>query len=141
MHYEDPRTALACALLLLRTAKRRLRKGHTARGYASLYEAVVFGMHYHIARHKDLAPSLDQVEPWDGLSLFHALTRAGVFDDPLVFHRFSWMVERALWQRSVSSDPSSLLQEVESLLTKLGVLPVHGSRLKGKAFSRDEFVG
>jgi len=140
MLYEDPRTALACALLLLRSAKRRIRKGYTARGYATLYEAVLFGMHYHIAQHQDLAQSLDQVDPWDGLSLFHALTRAGVFDDPLTFHRFSWMVERVLWQRSVSWDPSSLLEDVESILTKLGVLPMQGSRLTSRPFSQSKSI-
>jgi hypothetical protein len=53
------------------------------------------------------------------------LARVGVFEDPLTFNRFSLGVERALWQTSFSFDSNAMLEEVEGILTKLGVLPYH----------------
>ena len=48
----DARTALICARLYLRGGKRRLQAGYFRAGIAALYDAVLFGMRYYIARHK-----------------------------------------------------------------------------------------
>jgi hypothetical protein len=125
----DARTALICARLNLRGGKRRLRRGHTVSGIAALYDSVLFGMRYYIARHKRCASFLENIDPWDAMSLFHALRRAGVFDDPLVFNHFSWLVERVCWQQSFSFDVDDTLAEVEKILVKLGVMPPNEFRL------------
>jgi hypothetical protein len=119
----DARTALICARLHLRGGKRRLQKGLTAPGIAALYDSILFGMHYYIARHKSCASITENTDPWDAVGLFQILAHVGVFDDPLSFNRFSLIVERALWQRSFSSDTSAILVEVEEMLKKLDVLP------------------
>jgi hypothetical protein len=118
----DARTALICARLYLRGGKRRLQAGYSKAGIAALYDAVLFGMRYYIARHKRCESFLGNTDPWDAPSLFHALARAGVFSDPLTLNRLSLMVERAIWQESVSFDPDSLIKEVEKMLMKLGVI-------------------
>jgi hypothetical protein len=118
----DPRTALLCARLYLRGGKRRLRAGYSKAGIAALYDAVLFGMRYYIARHKRCESFVKDTDPWDAAGLFFALARAGVFDDPLTLNRFSLMVERALWQESYSIDTDSMLAEVEKMLLKLGVI-------------------
>jgi len=130
----DPRTALICARINLRGGKRRWQKGITAAGVVALYDSVLFGMRYYITRHERCAVFLENVDLWDAMSMFQALRRAGVFDDPLSFHRFSLLVERALWQGSYAFDPNAVLIEVEEMLTTLGVMPFNpnGSRRKSR---------
>jgi hypothetical protein len=123
----EAKAALMRAQLDLRLGKRRLQKGHTAAGMAALYDAILCGLRYYIARHKRCALFVENINLWDGPGLFHGLARAGVFDDPLAMNRFSLIVERALWQESFSFDPVSTLAEVEKLLTKLGVMPFNES--------------
>lgn len=129
----DARTALICARLYLRGGKRRLQAGFSAAGVAALYDAVLFGMRYYIARHKSCESLMKNTDPWDAPGLFHALARAGVFEDPLTLNRFSLIVERALWQESFSVDAASTLAEVEKMLMKLGVIPFHESALQGES--------
>lgn len=119
----DARTALICARLYLRNGKRRLLTGYSKAGIAALYDAVLFGMHYYIARHKRCELFVERTDPWDAPSMFHALVRAGVFKDPLTLNRFSLMVERALWQESYSFNIHATVAEVENILVKLGVIP------------------
>jgi hypothetical protein len=119
----DARTALICARLQLRGGKRHLQKGLTAAGIAALYDSVFFGMRYYLARHKRCASMAKNTDLWDAADLFQVLARAGVFDDPLLFNRFSLIVERVLWQESFSFDTGAILVEVEEILMKLGVMP------------------
>jgi hypothetical protein len=125
----EARTALICARLNLRGGKRRLQRGHTVSGIAALYDSVLFGMRYYIARHKSCTPFLENIDLWDAMSVFHALRRAGVFDDPLLFNHFSWLVERICWQESFSFDIDDTLTKVETMLMKLGVMQPDKLRL------------
>jgi hypothetical protein len=125
----NARMALLCARLYLRGGRRHLRAGYSKAGIAALYDAVLFGMRYYIVRHKSCTRLVENTDPWDAPALFHALARAGVFEDPLTLNRFSLMVERALWQESYSMDVHSTLAEVEKILLKLGVIPYHESSL------------
>jgi hypothetical protein len=129
----DARTALICARLYLRGAKRRLQAGYSKAGIAALYDAVLFGMRYYIARHKGCYSLMESTDAWDAAGLFHALARAGIFEDPVALHRFSLLVERALWQESFSFDVDSTVAEVEKMLLKLGVLPIRESSLPGES--------
>jgi hypothetical protein len=118
----DARTALICARLNLRGGKRRLQKGLKRAGVTALYDSVFFGMHYYIAKHKSCESIVKDTDLWDSAALFHVLARAGVFDDPLLFNRFSLIVEHALWQGSSLVDVGEILAEVEEMLTRLGVI-------------------
>ena len=124
--------ALISARRHLRGGKRYIQKGASTAGMTSLYIAVLCGMRYYIAKHPGCASFVKNIDLWDPASLFHSLTRAGVFDDPLTFNRFSLTVERALWQGSFSSDGNAILAEVEKLLTKLGVISFNESALSVK---------
>jgi hypothetical protein len=93
----------------------------SATDIAALYDLILFGMHDYIAKHERCTSFVEQTDLWDPVALYHALARAGVFDDPLTFNRFSLIVERALWDGSFSSDLDATLIEVEKMLTKLGV--------------------
>ena len=122
-HLIDSRTALICARFNLRGGKRRLQKGLTAAGMVALYDSILFGMRYYITRHERCVSLLEDIDLWDALNMFEALTRAGIFEDPLTFNRLSLIVERTLWQGSLSLDAKAVLMEVEKVLVTLGVLP------------------
>lgn len=127
--------ALLRARLHLRGGKRRLEKGLTAAGIVALYDSVLFGMRYYIARHKGCASFVESVDLWDAVGLFHTLVRAGVFDDAITFNRFSLNVERVLRQESFSFDAENTLIEAEAILMKLGVMPVNEAALPGESSS------
>jgi hypothetical protein len=129
----DARTALLCARLYLRGGKRRLREGYSRAAIAALYDAVLFGMRYYIASHRSCTPFVENTDLWDAPSMFHALARAGVFDDPLILNRFSLIVERALWQESYAIEADSMLAQAEKILWKLGVIPFRESSLPGES--------
>jgi hypothetical protein len=86
-------------------------------------------MRYYITRHNRCAPLVENIDPWDAMSLYYTLARAGVFEDPLTFNRLSFMVERALWQGAGVTEIDAMLADVEQMLVKLGVLPSHESIL------------
>jgi hypothetical protein len=117
--------ALISARRHLRSGKHYIQKGAFTAGITSLYIAAICGMRYYIAENKHCASFVKDADLWDATGLFHALARAGVFEDPLTFNRFSLMVERAVWQESFSSDANAILAEVEKLLAKLGVMPIN----------------
>ena len=101
----------------------------SAADLTALYEAALLGMHEYIAKHEGCLSFVEDVDAWDAAALYHALTRAGVFDDPLTFNRFSLLVERALWQGSLTPDADSILMEFETMLSKLGVPRVDSAGL------------
>ncbi len=105
----------------------------SAPGITALYDLVLLGMRDYIARHEECASFVENTDPWDAAALYHALVRAGVFDDPLTLNRFSLIVERALWQGFFSFDVDSTLAEVEKMLMKLGAGPFRESDLPGEA--------
>lgn len=129
----DARTALVCAHLYLRRGKRHLQKGSSAAGLAALYDAVFFGMRYYIVKHQHCESIVKNTDLWDAAGLFHALACAGVFDDPLLFNRFTLKVEHILWQESFPCDLDVVLAEVKKMLTKLGVIPFNESAFPGES--------
>ena len=131
------RTALLCARFNLRGGKRHLQKGITTAGVIALYDSLLFGMRYYITRHERCASLLENIDLWDAMSMFEALTRVDVFEDPLSFNRFSLLVERALWQGSFVLDKEAVLTEVEQMLTTLGVMPGHANGSSRKSTRQD----
>lgn len=128
----DARTALVCARLHHRNGRKRLQKGFSVKAVAALYDAVWFGMLYYIARHKGCESYMGNTEYWDATSMFHALTRAGVFEDQHAFNRFSLLVERTLWQPTATLDTHAVIVQVEQMLAKLGVIPFRDASLPGE---------
>ncbi len=117
--------ALVRARLHLRGGKRRLQEGLSAAGIVALYDALLFGMRYFIARSErcERMSVTSTADLWDHTALYYTLTKAGIFDDPYAFNHLSLIVERALWQESFSFDADTVLAEVEMMLTRLGVIP------------------
>ena len=114
----NSRVALMCARFNLRRAKRLFHQGSPTSAILALYDSVLFGMRYYIARHEDCV----YADSGDAVGLFQSLALAGVFEDQLAFNSLSLVVERALWQGSTSFDANAIVVEVDEMLTKLGVV-------------------
>jgi hypothetical protein len=128
--------ALMCARLYLRDGKSYLREGSFTTGIAALYDAILFGMHYYIAEPACRASiNLNSDDLWDHAALYHKLVMAGIFDDPNAFNHLSLIVERVLWQESYSFEANSVLAEVETMLSKLGVMPFNESILQSESIA------
>lgn len=128
--------ALLCARLYMRDGKRHLQEGSFTAGVAALYDALLFAMHYYIAESACRGIiNLNSDDLWDHAALYHKLVKAGIFDDPNAFNHLSLIVERALWQRSFSFDANSVLEEVEKMLSKLGVMPFSESILQSESIA------
>lgn len=125
----EANAALMHARLHVRGGKRRLQEGLTAAGVAALYDALLFGMRYYIAKHERCASIVETTDLWDAVALFHILAHVGIFDDPFAFDRISLIVERALWQESFSFNAGAVLAETEKILTRLGVMPFNEATL------------
>ena len=119
----EAKTALTLACLHLRRGRRHMQNGLSAAGIAALYDSVLFGMRYYIAKHDRCRSFVENLDLWDATGLFYVLSRAGVFDDPQAFNRFSLIVERVLWQKTFPFDIETIFAEVEKMLLKLGVTP------------------
>ena len=126
-------TALTRAYVHLRSGVHGGQEPTFGAGITALYDAVLLGMRDYIARHEDCASFVENTDPWDAPALYHALVRAGVFDDPLLFNRFSLIVERALWEGSLSSDAEPAFAEAESILAKLSILRINRSTRPGNS--------
>jgi hypothetical protein len=135
----DARAALICARLQFRAGKRYLQKNLTSKGVATLYDSVLFGMQYYLAKHHAFLRK--NIELWDAAGMFQALAWIGLFEDSLTFNHFTLVVERALWQGLFSSDAEVILAQAEELLTKLDVIPVHKKAvLNNAAMSKVTFM-
>ena len=129
-------TALLCARLYLRDGKRHLQEGSFKEGIAALYDAILFAMHYCIAETTVRGNiDLNSNDLWDHAALYHKLAKAGLFEDPHALNHLSQIVERVLWQGSISFDPNLILAEVEAMLLKLGVIPFNESILQSESLA------
>src|SRR5215510_15454993 len=85
----EAKRALILACLNLRHGKRRLQKGRSVAGIAALYDALLFGMRYFVAkaeREDKILPTIHD-ELWDHANLYQELVKVGIFDDPYAFNR------------------------------------------------------
>jgi hypothetical protein len=111
--------------LHLRSARRRLRQGKTAAGVVTLYDVLSAAMDSYAASAERSAGL--NVRKGEDLKqerdLYRVLVRSGVISSDLDFDAFEDLMEKALSQEIPGYDHRVLLQQVESLLEQLGVLP------------------
>lgn len=128
--------SLMCARLYLRDGKSYLQQGSVKAGVEALYEAILFGMHYYIAEPGGRGNiRVSDAELWDHAALYHKLAKAGLFEDLNALNHLSQIVERALWQGSLSLDVSYVITEIETMLSRLGVTPFNESILHGESLA------
>jgi hypothetical protein len=119
------------AKLHIRSGKRRLRQGKISAGIATLYDALSAAMQWYIAapeRRRRL-----KIEAGENLNddkiVFAVLMRSGVLDVKFDFDAFDRLLERALGEDLKAYDYGELLTGLESVMTRLGVMPFHEAEL------------
>jgi hypothetical protein len=122
--------ALQRARLHIRGGRRRLRQGKISAGLGTLYDALLFAMDWYIAspdRRKNLPIQTDD-DLRDDRTVFALLVKAGVIDGRFEYGALRDLVHTAPPESSVF-DYGEILNQVESVMTRLGVLPFNESDL------------
>jgi len=111
------RGLLMRARLHIRGGKRRLRQGKIADGIAALYDAVVSAMRWYVVSN----PSLElNVLPGEDLQNDADLYRALEFDR---------LLDASLEGKTPDIDRQALLNGIESVMTRLGIMPFNEQKL------------
>jgi len=124
------RGLLMRARLHIRGGKRRLRQAKIADGIAALYDAVVSAMRWYVVTN----PSLElKVLPGEDLQndadLYRELVRSGVLDGAFDFDDFDRLLDASLEGKTPDIDQQALLNGIESVMIRLGILPFDEQKL------------
>jgi len=122
--------ALRRARLHIRGGRRRLRQGKISAGLGTLYDALLFALDWYVAspdRRKNLPIQADD-NLGDDRTVFALLVKAGVIDSRFDYEVFKDFVEAAPYESSVF-DYTEILNQVESVMLRLGVMPFDESDL------------
>ncbi len=113
------------ARLHIRGGKRRLRQGKIAAGIVTLYDALEGAMRYYVADAGNVArlPAGAGDIRNDEKTLYAVLVRSGVLDGAFDFDAFDRLAERALNEELPGYEYRELLAGLESVMTRLGVMP------------------
>jgi len=113
------------AKLHIRGGKRRLKQGKISAGIITLYDALSAAMEWYVAANERRVNL--QVREGENLNddrtLFNVLTRSGILDKKFDYEAFDKLVEKASDEEMPQYDYSKLLEGIESLMTRLGVVP------------------
>ena len=113
------------ARLHMRGGKRRLRQGKIAAGIVTLYDALSSAMQWYLAspeRRSKLVTARDE-DLLHVRTAYAVLVRSGVLDGRFDFDAFDRLTEQALIQEMPGYDYRGLLEGVENVMTRLGVMP------------------
>jgi hypothetical protein len=122
--------ALQRARLHIRGGRRRLRQGKISAGLGTLYDALLFALEWYIAspdRRKTL-PIKEGDNLQDDWTLFALLAESGVIDGRFDLEGFKDLVETTP-SEIFDYAYTEILNRVESVITRLGVMPFEESEL------------
>lgn len=113
------------AKLHMRGGKRRLRQGKISAGILTLYDALGAAMEWYIAapERRSRLQALKGENLHDEKIIFNVLVRSGVLDNSFDYQAFDRLVEKAADEDMPDYDYRELLTEIESVMTRLGVMP------------------
>jgi hypothetical protein len=113
------------ARLHIRAGKRRLREGKIAAGIVTLYDALEGAMKYYTAEPGRQARLTVQAgeNMNDERTLYSVLVRSRVLDGTFDYDSFDRLVETALHQELPGYDYRELVSGLESVMTRLGIMP------------------
>lgn len=119
------------AKLHVRCGRRRLREGKISAGVVTMYDALVSAMKWYIRRTDEKKHILitEKDDMTDDRSMFEVLRRSGVIDEGQDFAAIDKILERALKDEMQGYDYSEYLADLESILTRIGVLPFDEEKL------------
>jgi len=116
--------ALLRGQLHWRSGQRRLRQGKTALGLATLYDALLSGLRWHILVNPGAAmvgPAVADLE--NDAYVFARAEKAGLFASPEDALRIQTLAEAALYEALRPSDQEWFVAELERVLTRIKFLP------------------
>ena len=119
------------ARLHIRGGKRRLREGKIAAGIVTLYDALNGAMEWYIASPERIKRLLiaagDNLN--DDRSLYRVLVLSQVLDGGFDFDAFDRLVETALHEEMQDYNYREMLDGLEGVMIRLGVMPFAESAL------------
>jgi hypothetical protein len=116
--------ALLRAKLHWRGGCRRLREAKTAAGIAALYDALLSGLRWHILMHRPASPETAARRELENEGfLFNWGRQAGILDQSVDLAGIRTVVDQALGGGAVDVDRDLFREQLELLLTGIGVLP------------------
>ncbi len=119
------------ARLHIRGGKRRLRQGKISAGIVTLYDAVCAALEWYFAspdrRSRLIIRDDDNLK--DDKTLYEILTRSGVLAGTFNYKAFNELVERVLYTDLTDVDYEDMLKGIESVMTRLGVMPFDEGKL------------
>ena len=122
--FKTPEGALQRARLHIRAGKRRLRQGKISAGLLTLSDALSFAMRFFL---KSPAGQSVQVLPDDDITddrvAFAVLKRAGILDERFDFDTFDRLIEEAMMKELPDFDYRKVLEDIEHVMGRLGVMP------------------
>jgi len=113
------------AKLHIRGGRRRLRQGKISAGIVTLYDALLSALKWYVAspeRRKKLLVR-DGEDMTDDRKVFEVLVRSGVLDTAFDYASFDRLVEKAMDEEMPGYDFAPVLGGIESVMTRLGVMP------------------
>ena len=119
------------AKLHIRGGKRRLRQGKISAGIVTLYDALNAAMQWYIAspERRNMLIINRNDELTDDKTVFSILTRSDVLDGNFDYEAFDRLVEKALNEEMPDYDYREMLEGIESVMTRLGVMPFDDEEL------------
>ncbi len=123
--------ALLRARLHIRAGKRRLRQGKISAGILTLYDAFCFAMDWYAfpPERKGGLGIREGEDLKNEKTLYKILVRSRVLDGAFDFAAFDKLVEYASENEMPDYNYKELLQEINSVMTQLGVMPFDESAL------------
>ena len=119
------------AKLHIRGGKRRLRQGKISLGIITLSDALVSALQWYVASPERIKTLVmhenDSLN--DDAAIYRILRRSGKIDDTLDYDAFNTLVEEAIKHEMPDYDYTGILQNIESFMTQLGVMPFDESKL------------
>lgn len=111
--------------LHIRCGRRRLREGKISAGIVTLYDALVSAMKWYIAQadKRKLLRITEADDVTDDRTMFEVLKRSGVISGEADFDSIDRIVDKALEGEMPGYDYTGYLADMESALTRMGVLP------------------
>jgi hypothetical protein len=119
------------ARLHMRCGRRRITEGKVSLGIITLYDAINSAMQWYVAvpERKNSLKISESDDLNDEKTLYRVLTDSGVLDRSFDYGAYDELVGKALEQEMSSYDYHDMLSGIETVMTRLGVMPFDESKL------------
>ncbi len=123
--YPPEEGLLLRARLHIRGGKRRLEQGRISAGLVTLYDALLAALEWYIesSERRESLKILEGDNLKDDKSIYDILVRSKVLDGRFDYRAFDKLIERAILEEMDGYSYSEILEEIQSVMTQLGIMP------------------